>query len=115
MLLTQHSFAFSFSGHLGDDHLPVPPANIRQANAIYFFHLALIEDLCLLDSLHQEHTGSLQHEISLQKKENKVNDDLILNLNLRLETYESVNQSLITQNRLLWGGIILLSSYIILR
>ncbi len=115
MLLTPFSFASSFTGQVNSDPLTVPAFNIRQANAVYFYHVALIDGLVSLDSLNRKHSSSLKYEILLLKAENQINNQMIDNLNLQIDKYDSVNTSLVWQNRILLTCAIVLSSYLILK
>ncbi len=93
----------------------VPPENIRQANAIYFHQLAVIDKLLRLDSLRKAHNQALSSEIRTLHTRDHVNQKIIHNQELQLGKHESIIASYKRQNRLLWAGLTLVTTYFVLQ
>ena len=115
MLMTANNFAYSSTGLLQESTEKVPTENIRQANAIYFHHVSLIDKLMTLDSLRTAHNQSLNDEIRILNASSNVNQQIIDNQKLQLTKHEKLITSYKIQNRLLWTGIITVTTFFLLQ
>ena len=92
-----------------------PLENIRQANAIYFHQLALIDKLLSLDSLQTARGRAMEEEIRVLHTRQKLNERIIENKGRQIDLYTGLNKSLTRQNRLLWAGIVTVTTFFLVR